>query len=138
MGEPRLDFFGQDAKFHHVGIAVRSITEACSEGTIFTDNVQNVRVAFLSLNGLNSELIEPLDENSPVTQCLRKGNKFVHICYEVPDIEKTLRECRKHGFHRIGKVAPAVAFNNRRIAWVYSSQYGLFELLEKDSGDESL
>ena len=128
---PTFNFFGIEAKFHHIGIAVHSIKDVSPESKIFIDNTQNVSVAFVSLNGVNVELIEPLNEASPINQSLKKGVKIVHICYEVVDIEQTLEECRTHGFHCIAKPVPATAFEDRRIGWVYSRQYGLIELVEK-------
>lgn len=131
---PELNFFGGEAKFHHIGIAVNSIRTVNPECEIFTDKIQKVSVAFVSLNGIKTELIEPLNENSPVNQSLKKGVKLVHVCYEVSDLEKTLQECRQHGFHCVAKPVSATAFNDRKIAWVYSKYYGLFELLERRNG----
>ncbi len=126
-----FNYFGRDAKFHHIGIAVNSIKSVSPESKIFIDNIQNVSVAFVYLNGVNIELIEPLNEDSPINQSLEKGIKIVHVCYEVIDIEQTLDECRKYGFHCIAKPVPATAFEGRRIGWVYSRQYGLVELVER-------
>ncbi len=128
---PVFNFFGDDAKFHHIGIAVDSIKNISTENQIFTEEKQRVSVAFANLNGIDIELIEPLNENSPVAESLKKGIKLVHICYEVGNIEKTLKKCYKFGFHCISEITPSMTFNNRKIVWVYSRQYGLFELLEK-------
>jgi len=125
-----LNCFGQEAKFHHIGIGVRSIKDVTHFSERITDPIQKVSVAFLFLNGIQVELIEPYGHDSPIRESLDKGVKFLHICYEVSDIEMAIRTCRKHGFHCISQPVPAVAFNNRKIAWVYSNQYGLYELLE--------
>lgn len=129
-----FNFFGVEAKFHHVGLAVNSLKNISLESEIFTDEIQKVRVAFASLNGLNIELIEPLNNASPIKENMQKGVKLVHICYEVTDIDKQLKECKKYGFYSIAKPVPATAFGNRKIAWVFSKVYGLFELLEKKQG----
>ena len=125
----QLDFFGKDASFHHVGLVVENITNIVSDAQIITDPIQKVRLAFVNLNGLCLELLEPLGEDSPVLANLKNGGKLVHTCYEVKDINKTITQCRAHGFHCIGKPVMAVAFN-RNIAWVFHTQYGLVELLE--------
>jgi len=39
--------------------------------------------------------------------------------------------CRPAGFHRLGTPKPSPAFHGRRVAWVFSKQFGLFELLER-------
>jgi methylmalonyl-CoA/ethylmalonyl-CoA epimerase len=125
-----LSFFGEDAKFHHLGVAVRSIREASPLSEPIIDRIQEVAVAFVYLNGIQFELIEPYGKRSPITQSLEKGLKLLHVCYAVPDLKVAIKMCRRYGFHSIRQSVPAVAFNNRKIAWVYSNQYGLFELLE--------
>jgi methylmalonyl-CoA/ethylmalonyl-CoA epimerase len=127
----QIDFFGKEARFHHIGMAVKSIRGLCSECQIFKDETQNVHVAFITLNGIQIELIEPVNEISPVFQSLRKGIKLLHLCYEVPDLEKAIKESRKDGFHCISKPVPATAFDNRKIVWLYSREWGLIELVEK-------
>lgn len=126
----KLDFFGEDAKFQHIGVAVKSIKDVCPSSEITVDPNQSVSVAFVLMNGINLELIEPYGDKSPIKDSLNKGIKLLHICYAVPDIETAIKKCRKHGFHLIVRPIPAVAFNNRKIAWVYSNIYGLVELLE--------
>jgi len=124
-----LKFFGKDAKFHHIGIAVKSIKNVSPFSPIITDSIQKVSVAFVLVNGVNIELIEPFSDNSPITESLKKRIKFLHICYTVSDIEMAIKECREYGFHCIARPIQATAFNNK-IAWVYSNEWGLFELLE--------
>ena len=123
-------FFGKEASFHHIGLVVKSIREVSPSSEIFVEKTQGVSFAFISLNGIRIELLEPLGDNSPVARSLRNGGKLLHLCYEVPDVEAAIRECRPVGFHLIRHPVPAVAMGNRKIAWVFSKQYGLFELLE--------
>lgn len=125
-----LNFFGEHAKFHHIGLAVKSIKEVSPSSEIVADPNQNVSVACVVVNGVKIELIEPYSDNSPITGSLNKGIKLLHICYTVSDVEMAIKECRKHGFHCIARPVPAVAFDKRKIAWVYSNKYGLVELLE--------
>jgi len=125
-----LNFFGEHAKFHHIGIAVKSIKDVSPSSEMITDFGQNVSVALVTVNGVKIELIEPCGDKSPITESLNKGVKLLHICYTVSDIEIAIKECRKHGFHCIARPVPAAAFNNEKIAWVYSKKYGLIELLE--------
>ena len=126
-----LNVFGNEVKFDHVGVAVPSIQEAVdADPRVVSDETQKVSVAFVKLNGLRLELIEPHGEDSPVAPSLESGRQLVHICYRVPDIDAALQRGREHGFHRIGSPTPAVAFSGRRIAWVFSRTYGLVELLE--------
>lgn len=127
----KLNFFGKDAKFEHVGLVVSSINEAIKNSETITDLTQKVSVAFVSINGIKIELIEPLEGDSPVIQSLQKGHKLLHICFKTPDIEASIKEARNYGLHCITRPVPAKAFDNNKIAWLYSSIYGLFELLEE-------
>jgi Glyoxalase/Bleomycin resistance protein/Dioxygenase superfamily len=126
----QLQFFGPAAKLHHVGIAVRSIEEAIPGLPSVEDPIQHVRVAFANLCGLTIELIEPASEKSPVDQSLRKGTKLLHICIEVPSLEAALKFSAENGFRKISSVQPAVAFDMRKIVWVFNSVFGLVELVE--------
>lgn len=125
-------FFGKEARFHHIGLAVKSIREVSPSSEVFVEKTQGVSLAFIVLNGIRIELLEPLGENSPIARSLRNGVKLLHLCYEVPDLEATLRLCRPAGFHLIRHPQPAPALDSRRAAWVFSKEYGLFELFERD------
>jgi methylmalonyl-CoA/ethylmalonyl-CoA epimerase len=130
----QLDFFGPEARFHHIGVAVPSITKAEPDVDAIADPIQKVGVAFLSVNGLTVELVEPHGERSPVQRSLEKGVTLLHLCYEVPDLRASLEHCRGFGFSPLGQPVPAVAFGGRKILWVFSRTYGLFELLEAEGG----
>ncbi len=116
---------------HHIGLAVQDIATAWPAVEIFEDRLQKVKVAFVLLNGQNIELIEPLSEDSPVSQSLRKGSKLVHLCYSVDDIDDAIAHGTARSYRCIGKPVPAVAFDQRRIAWLFHREFGLFELVER-------
>ncbi|MEW6456107.1 MAG: VOC family protein [Acidobacteriota bacterium] len=60
---------------------------------------QKVEVAFFE-NGL--ELTSPLDENSPVHKFLEKrGEGLHHICFEVDDLEGSVKKICEAGFEKI-------------------------------------
>jgi len=123
-------FFGEDALLDHIGVAVKSIDENIERADKVTDPIQGVRVAFINLHDARIELVEPIDDKSPVARCLEKGNTFYHLCYRVADIDSAIKISRKSGFHCIAKPVSAVAFNHKKIAWLYHRAYGLFELVE--------
>lgn len=129
----KMDCFGEDARLRHIGVAVRSIDAASPGAEKHFDPLQNVRVAFVEMNGVLCELVEPVDDRSPVNGYLKKDKvSFYHLCFEVSDLEKALERAKQHGFHTLGQPKPATAFDGRRIAWVYSPLLGLFELLERE------
>lgn len=131
-------FFGKQARFHHIGLAVKSIREVSPSSQVLVEKTQGVSFTFISLNGIRVELLEPFGVNSPIAGSLRNGVKLLHLCYEVPNLEETLRLCRASGFHCIRHPIPAAALGNRRIAWVFSKQYGLFELLEANHSSSTV
>lgn len=121
--------FGKAAKFHHIGMLVKSIANVQPNLEIHQDSLQKVRVAFLSLNGVLFELIEPSGIGSTVENSLRRGVKLAHVCYEVPGLQEAIDQSRPHGFVCIAQPVLAAAFKTR-ISWLYSRNFGLFELLE--------
>ena len=76
------------------------------------------------------ELIEPAGEDSPVWRALKKGGGLDHLCYETPEIEKTVEQSLAQGAALVRDLAPAVAFGGRRIAFVYFLELGLIEFVE--------
>jgi len=130
----QLQFFGPSARLHHVGIAVSSIEDAIPGLQSVEDPIQQVRVAFADLAGLTIELIEPVNEQSPIDQSLKKGVKLLHICVEVPSLDTALKFGAENGFRKISSIQPAVAFEMRKIVWVFNAVFGLVELLEAKAG----
>lgn len=127
----KLDLLGKDAKFEHIGLVVKSIHEISGDkAEIHTDSIQKVHVAFVDMHGVRVELIEPLGDDSPVAASLAKGQKLLHLCYRVPDLENAIQYSRARGFHCIARPVPAVAFTGKPIAWLFSKKYGLVELVE--------
>lgn len=76
------------------------------------------------------ELIEPAGEDSPVRSFLSKGGGLHHLCYEVRNLEAQLELSRSQGGKLVRAPMPAVAFDGRRIAWVYAKEKLLIEFLE--------
>lgn len=134
-----------EARLHHLGFVVASIEAAMPgflrslrgqwDSQIFHDPIQRVKVAFLQ-PGLDAqaqiELVEPVGEDSPVLRFLQTANGGLHhVCYEVRSLENSVREFRANGALLVRPPKPAVAFSNRRIAWVMTGERLLIELLEQ-------
>ena len=128
-------------EFHHVGIAVQSIEETakwyvaagyCLTATV-EDAIQNVRIAFLKRNDSPLlELVEPADKTSPVCNILKKaGVSAYHFCYETNNMQETIEDLEKQDFKLLVEPVKAIAFNNRKISFLYHINIGLIELLEK-------
>lgn len=129
-------------KVHHYGLATKSIEkstkaflslgyEACS--AVIFDPLQGVNLLFLkNENDHLIELVEPAQEDNPISKILTKvGNSLYHICYEVDELAQSIVELKKQRFMVVVEPTPAIAFDNKRISFLYNPALGLIELLEK-------
>ena len=131
-------------KLLHVGVAVPSL-DSTSEllsslfgykvvSGPFDDPIQKVTVNFLakSVNDpAEIELIAPLTDDSPIRSILAndRGAAY-HLCFETSDIDRALIHAQNNGCIVVSAPVPAVAFQGRRIAWIYTRSRQLFELVE--------
>ncbi len=127
-------------KFHHIGVAVKSIEKTVtiyeqggySRSVTTFDPIQNVNICWLEKDGMPLvELLEPVNESSPVNKTLEKnGVTPYHICYIVDDIEKAVQELRKQKYVTVSKPEEAVAINNCKVCFLFNKNIGLIELVE--------
>jgi len=130
----------ENFKFHHIGVAVKSIKETATvyvEGgyakssTTF-DPIQNVNICWLRKEGMPTvELLEPVDETSPVNKTLVKnGVTPYHIGYIVENLEDAVTALRKQRYVMVSKPAEAIAINSCRVCFLFNKNVGLIELVE--------
>lgn len=126
--------------FHHIGVAVKDITATAAfyvaggytqSATIF-DPVQNVNICWLTKKNMPVvELLEPVDETSPVNNILEKnGVSPYHTCYMVDDIELAVKELRKMKYIVVSKPVEAVAIHGCKVSFLFNKNVGLIELVE--------
>lgn len=136
--------FNNEVRHHHVGYVVKSIRQeaeklVCSlalhwDGKIIHDSLQTVYVSFfqpLVAGNPTIELVEPEDNGSTVHKFLQRGGGLHHLCYEVASLEEQLEWTKRNRDLIVRPPAPAVAFEGRRIAWVYTRSKMLLEYLER-------
>ncbi|MCU0731691.1 MAG: methylmalonyl-CoA epimerase [Hyphomonas sp.] len=131
---------------NHVGVAVPNIEQACdtyrtlygaTDITIpFDMPEQGVKVCFVNLPNSQIELIEPLNEASPIANFLKKnpaGGQH-HVCFEVDDINQAVAEMEKRGATVLGK--PRIGAHGTMIIFVHpkNSNGVLVELMETPKG----
>jgi methylmalonyl-CoA/ethylmalonyl-CoA epimerase len=125
--------------FHHVGLATRSLEREraahqrlgfVEEGPTFEDPRQKIRGQFLRNGGFRVELLEPLGEDSPLHDWLRRGQKMYHQAFEVPRLEEAIAALRREGALLAVPPCPAVAFGGRSIAFLLLRTELLVELIE--------
>jgi len=130
-------------KLHHIGIVVENIQKSLGELTKYLDfesttvpslvGSQKVNICFLKTNNVFLELIEPAEENSPISNFIKKGGGFHHLCFEVDDIHLELEKMKKNGAHIVVDVVKG--FEERLTAFVMldmkNTNCDLIELAEK-------
>ncbi|HEX3727111.1 MAG TPA: VOC family protein [Pirellulales bacterium] len=133
----------QRLRFHHIGLACRDLAVDrrdheflgyVAEGEVFDDPLQRVRSLFMTLGPMRVELLEALDESSPLHAYLHRGVKIYHECFLCPDFDQALASLQSHRARLAGDPKPAIAFQNRRIAFVLLPSQTLIELIESGDG----
>ena len=130
-------------KLHHIGIVVKNIQKSLGELNQYLNfesttvpslvGSQKVNICFLKTNNVFLELIEPAQENSPISDFVKKKGGFHHLCFEVDDIHVELERMKKNGARIIVDVVRG--FENRLTAFVMldmkNTNCNLIELAEK-------
>ena len=134
-------------RLNHVGVATPSIEAsvalyrdllgATAIGEPFDLPAQGVRVCFVDAPNTQVELIEPLDDRSPIAGFIAKnpaGGQH-HLCFEVPDIDAAVAELRAKGATVLGE--PRIGAHGTPIVFVHPRDLGgvLVELMETPKSD---
>jgi hypothetical protein len=100
------------------------------------DELRKVNLSFLKhpTNEAMIEIVQPISEGSEAHGLLQKyNNNFYHLCFEVDGLHEEISRLSSDGFVLVSKPMPAVAFENRLVAFLASSGTGIIELLESPS-----
>ena len=127
-------------RFAHIGVAVRSIDEArglwealgLTVESIEEVPAEGVRVAFIPCGESHIELLEPLDDSSPVAKFLdKRGPGIHHLCLRSDDVESDDHRLREAGF-QVLREAPTEGAGGSRVQFVHPKSAGgiLLELAE--------
>lgn len=129
-------------RLNHIGVATPSIERsvdtyrtllgATAVGEPFDLPAQGVRVCFVDALNTQVELIEPLDDKSPIAGFIAKnpaGGQH-HLCFEVPDIHAAIADLRRKGATVLGE--PRIGAHGTLIVFVHPRDFGgvLVELME--------
>ena len=119
-------------KIDHIGIAVSDIESAIAmyEGAfgLRPEQVeevagQGVRAHHLPVGETRIELLEPLDESSPIARFLaRRGPGIHHIAFAVDDLETTRAHMAASGLEPLGE--PSTGADGRRIQFFHPRSTG--------------
>lgn len=126
---------------HHIGWAVRSIEKArvhfqnlgfIQIGESIIDQNRKVKIAFLRNGNLSIEIIEPLCEDSPITNLLEKsGPSPYHVCFIVTNEspKELTTQFKTKGFIPLSASEPAPAIDGKEVQFFYSKEIGLIEII---------
>ncbi len=114
-------------KIDHIGVAVSNLQEALTfykavgvEPSHIEDvPSQKVKTAFLTVDNVHIELLEPTSPDSPIAGFLEKrGPGMHHIAYEVDDIYSALASLKESGIRLINEV-PVEGAHEMMVAFVH-------------------
>jgi len=129
-------------KFDHIGIFVSSMAigrkylESMLHVTEWTepvdDPIQKVSVQFgKDQSGIQYELVAPCGENNPVEPLLAQSKNILnHVAYRVDNIDAEIERLRGERCILVSGPSPAKAFNNNKIAFLYTPLRFVIELIE--------
>jgi len=130
-------------KFHHIGLVVSDLSKSSkilksdfkiiNTSKIYTDKKIEVKLRFIDLNNNTKlELIQPLNNKSPIKRFLDKKNTSTihHLAYTCKDIDKTCNNFRKKGYGFLTNFFHAEAFNGSRVIFLLSPLNFIVELIE--------
>ena len=118
-------------KINHIGLAVPDIEvflrktnplyQGFSRGRLIVNERQKVRELYMTDGATTVELLEPLGEGSPLQAFLNRNpaGGLIHLALEVTDLDAAIARVTAAGGRLVVVPAPDVAFNERRIAFVY-------------------
>lgn len=129
-------------KFDHIGIFVKSLEigrEHLNQvyginkwSKIFYDPIQSVEVQFgYDSSKICYELVSPKGKNNPVDKVLKDGKNILnHLAYKVENIEKEIERLKNKRCILISGPNPAIAFKNKKIAFLYTPLKFIIEIIE--------
>ncbi|MDQ1157306.1 methylmalonyl-CoA/ethylmalonyl-CoA epimerase [Sphingomonas sp. SORGH_AS 950] len=129
-------------RLNHIGIATPSIERAVETyrhllgadaiGEPFDLPSQGVRVCFIDTPNTQIELIQPLDESSPIANFLKKnpGGGQHHLCFEVADMAAAVAALQAKGATLLGQ--PRIGAHGTPVVFLHPRDMGgvLVELME--------
>jgi methylmalonyl-CoA/ethylmalonyl-CoA epimerase len=121
-------------RLNHVAIATTDVNKAAkiyretlgakvSEPVAQPDH--GVTTVFVELPNTKIELLEPLGENSPIANFLKKNPNggMHHVCYEVEDIYKARDQMRAMGATITGTGEPRIGAHGKPVVFLHPKDF---------------
>ena len=117
-------------KVNHIAIAVPNIKEAAlkwqqaldiKKSEIIVLQEHGVKVVFIEFSNLKIELLEPLNNKSPISKFLEKNPKggMHHICFEVEKITETINSLKNKQINILGDGKPKIGAHDKPVVFIH-------------------
>ncbi|HVZ27565.1 MAG TPA: methylmalonyl-CoA epimerase [Rhizomicrobium sp.] len=122
-------------KLNHVAIATRDLEKSTA---LYRDSLgarvsapmpqpeHGVTTVFVELPGSKVELLEPLGDNSPIANFLKRNpdGGIHHICFEVEDILAARERLKKEGARILGDGEPKTGAHGKPVLFLHPKGFG--------------
>jgi methylmalonyl-CoA/ethylmalonyl-CoA epimerase len=121
-------------RLNHVAIAVHNLEHATKlyrqtlGATVSAPKIlqeHGVKVVFVELPNTKIELLEPLDQDSPIAKFLEKNadGGIHHICYEVADIVVARDHLIAQGARVLGSGEPRIGAHGKPVLFLHPKDF---------------
>jgi methylmalonyl-CoA/ethylmalonyl-CoA epimerase len=121
-------------RLNHVAIAVRDIAKASKVyretlGAVVSPKVEQpehgVATVFVTLPNTKIELLEPLGDNSPIANFLKRNpdGGIHHICFEVDDINTARDKLQLQGARIFGDATPKIGAHGKPVLFLHPKDF---------------
>ncbi len=128
-------------KIHHVGYLAKNIDKTRKkflelgyeiERPVKYDEIRQINIEFLINGDYRVELIQPMSEESPMFPLLKKyKNSPYHFCYEVEDLDASVKELSDKGYTVIQEPEIAPCIDDRKVVFLNNISMGIIELVQQ-------
>ena len=120
----------KNKKINQIAIAVTNVKDAAlkwqqalnmKKSEIIILEEHGVKVVFLEFSNLKIELLEPLDNKSPISKFLEKNPKggMHHICFEVEKIRETINSLKNKNINILGDGNPKIGAHDKPVVFIH-------------------
>ena len=120
----------ENKKINHIAIVVPDVKEAAlkwqqalnmKKSEIIILEEHGVKVVFLEFSNLKIELLEPLNNESPISKFLEKNPKggMHHICFEVEKITETINSLKNKNINILGDGNPKIGAHDKPVVFLH-------------------
>jgi methylmalonyl-CoA epimerase len=130
-------------RISHLGLAVRDLDAAIA---LYTDlfgleverrwvaEADRMEAATFHVDGMELELMQPLDDDSPIGRFIaRRGEGIHHVAYKVDDVADALRRAREAGVQTVDQEPRPGGDGRTMIGFLHPrGTFGVLTELEED------